>query len=59
MVARKKKEHDALKKGEITSDRPKLMLLEQLIDYIDKTDLMNDNEIKDEIFTTFIAVSFI
>lgn len=56
-VARKKKEHFALERGAITSDRPRLMLLEQIIDHSVKNNFMSDDEIRDEIYTLFTAVS--
>lgn len=35
------------------------MLLEQLIEHGAKTNLMNDEELRDEIYTIFTAVSYI
>lgn len=55
-VERKKKEHYAIERGAIVPDRPRLMLLEQLIDHNAKTNLMNDVELRDETYTIFTAV---
>ncbi|XP_058808693.1 cytochrome P450 4C1-like [Phymastichus coffea] len=54
-VARKKKEHYALERGAIASDRPRLMLLEQIIDYALKNDFLTDDQIRDHIYTLFTA----
>ncbi|XP_001602395.3 cytochrome P450 4C1 isoform X1 [Nasonia vitripennis] len=54
-VARKKKEHYAIERDAIAPDRPRLMLLEQLIDHNAKTNLMNDTELRDETYTIFTA----
>ena len=56
-VQYKKKEHFALERGAITSNRPRLMLLEQLIDHVMKTNLMEDDELRAETYTIFTAVS--
>ncbi|KAJ8672746.1 hypothetical protein QAD02_004006 [Eretmocerus hayati] len=54
-VTRKKKEYYALERGAISTDRPRLMLLEQLIDQNMKMNLMNDEELRDQIYTLFTA----
>ncbi|XP_014212912.1 cytochrome P450 4C1-like [Copidosoma floridanum] len=55
-VARKKEEHCAVERGVIVSDRPRLMLLEQLIDHAMRTNFMNDDDyLRDETYTLFTA----
>ncbi|XP_012281710.1 cytochrome P450 4C1 [Orussus abietinus] len=55
VVTRKKKEHSALKRGVIRANRPRLMVLEQLIDQLETTKSMDDQELKEEIYTLFTA----
>lgn len=50
-----KKKKDEYFEGQ-TSGRPKLTLAEQLIEHVMKTDLMDDKELRDEIYTIFTAV---
>ncbi|XP_015609095.1 cytochrome P450 4C1 isoform X2 [Cephus cinctus] len=54
-IERKKKEHYALERGALISNRPRTMILEQLITYVENTHVMNDEELRDEIYTVFTA----
>lgn len=46
-----------MERGAIDAERPRLMFLEQLIEHVTKTDLMNDDQMRDEVYTIFTAVS--
>ncbi|XP_063983081.1 cytochrome P450 4C1-like [Diachasmimorpha longicaudata] len=54
-IWRKKKEHFALTRGAIKSDRPRVMLLEQMIDHAVKNNSMDDLELRYQIYTIYIA----
>ncbi|XP_048505977.1 cytochrome P450 4C1-like [Athalia rosae] len=54
-IARKRKEHHAVQRGFVIPDRPRLMLLEQLIAHVEQTNLMNDVQLRDEVYTLFTA----
>ncbi|XP_015518466.2 cytochrome P450 4C1-like [Neodiprion lecontei] len=55
LIVRKRKEHHALERGSVLASRPRLMLLEQLIAHVEKTSVMNDEKLRDEIYTVFLA----
>lgn len=55
LIAQKKKEHQASEKGSFVEGKPRVILLEQLLAHIDKTNVMDDVELRDEIYTIFIA----
>ncbi|XP_011315413.1 cytochrome P450 4C1 isoform X2 [Fopius arisanus] len=54
-IARKKREHVALARGAITEERPRVMLLEQMIDHMMKNQSMDDLELRYQIYTVYIA----
>ncbi|XP_015117287.1 cytochrome P450 4C1 isoform X1 [Diachasma alloeum] len=54
-ISRKKREHSALARGAIKADRPRVMLLEQLIDHSMKNNVMNDLDLRYQIYTVYIA----
>ncbi|XP_033225974.1 cytochrome P450 4C1-like [Belonocnema kinseyi] len=55
-ISYKKHEHRILEQSTAITERPRLMLLEQLIDHVEKTNMkINDEEIRDEIYTLFTA----
>ncbi|XP_012269785.2 cytochrome P450 4C1-like [Athalia rosae] len=55
LLDRKRKEHHAVERGSVITDRPRLMLLEQLIAHVEQTNLMNDVQLRDEVYTLFTA----
>ncbi|XP_012269784.2 cytochrome P450 4C1-like [Athalia rosae] len=55
LIARKRKEHHAVQRGSVIPDRPRVMLLEQLIAHVEQTNLMDDIRLRDEVYTLFTA----
>ncbi|XP_046734966.1 uncharacterized protein LOC124404677 [Diprion similis] len=55
LIVRKQKEYHALKRGSVLASRPRLMVLEQLIAHVEKTNFMDDRKLRDEIFTLYTA----
>ncbi|XP_043278375.1 cytochrome P450 4c3-like isoform X2 [Venturia canescens] len=54
-IVRKKAEHYEFERGEKNPERPRVMVLEQLIAHVNKFNDMDDVELRDEIYTVFTA----